>query len=59
MPGLFKTSVINPMVLGCLCYVAILFLQGWASGAHAHRPEAAEPAEDPEGADRQGAVAIQ
>lgn len=37
----------------------MLLLQGWASGAHAHKPEAAEPAEDPERADRQGAVAIQ
>lgn len=59
MPGLFQASVLKPVVLGCLWHVAILFLQGWASGAHAHRPEAAESAEDPEGVDRQGAVAIQ
>lgn len=55
----FRASVLKTMVLGYLWHVAILLLQGWASGAHAHRPEAAEPAEDPEGADRQGAVAIQ
>lgn len=36
-----------------------LILQGRESGAHAHGPEAAEPAADPEGADREGAVAIQ
>lgn len=36
-----------------------LTLQGWASGAHAHGPEAAEPAADPERANMQGAVAIQ
>lgn len=59
MPGLLRASVLKPMVLGCLWHVAILFLQGWASGACAHRPEAAEAAEVPEGADRQGAVAIQ
>lgn len=47
------------MGLGCLWHVAILFLQGWASGACAHGPEAAEAAQVPEGADRQGAVAIQ
>lgn len=65
VPNPFQASVLKHM-LGLHCSApgmsvacCNLVLQGRASGAHAHGPEAAEPAADPEGADRQGAVAIQ
>lgn len=34
-------------------------LQSWGSGAHANQPQATESPADPEGADGQGAVAVQ
>lgn len=34
-------------------------LQSWARGAHEDRPQAAETPSDPEGADGQGALAVQ
>lgn len=33
--------------------------QSWARGAHEDRPQAAETPSDPEGADVQGALAVQ